>query len=52
MPLHVLVWGVDESHWADMDRLRGNLYELLDYIGRRGDSPARSRTRSTGWATS
>jgi glycosyltransferase involved in cell wall biosynthesis len=31
VPLHVLVWGIDEAGWADMDRLRGNLYELLDY---------------------
>ena len=31
VPLHVLVWGLDEARWADMDRLRGNLYELLDY---------------------
>lgn len=31
-PVHVLVWGVDEAQWADMDRLRGNLYELLDYL--------------------
>lgn len=32
IPLHVLVWGVDEARWADMDRLRENLYELLDYV--------------------
>jgi glycosyltransferase involved in cell wall biosynthesis/predicted metal-dependent phosphoesterase TrpH len=32
VPLHVLVWGVDESRWADMDRLRGNLHELLAYL--------------------
>lgn len=32
VPLHVLVWGLDEASWEDMDRLRGNLYELLDYI--------------------
>ncbi len=31
VPLHVLVWGVDEARWADMDRLRGNVYELLAY---------------------
>jgi glycosyltransferase involved in cell wall biosynthesis len=32
VPLHVLVWGVDEPRWADMDRLRGNLHELLAYL--------------------
>ena len=32
VPVHVLVWGVDEAAWADMDRLRSNLYELLDYL--------------------
>ena len=31
VPVHVLVWGVDDARWADMDRLRGNLYELVDY---------------------
>ena len=31
VPVHVLVWGVDEARWDDMDRLRGNLYELLGY---------------------
>ena len=32
VPVHVLVWGVDEPRWADMDRLRASLYELLDYV--------------------
>ncbi len=36
VPVHVLVWGVDEARWADMDRLRGNLYELVDYMGGAG----------------
>lgn len=36
VPVHVLVWGVDEDHWADMDRLRPNLYELLDCVERAG----------------
>jgi glycosyltransferase involved in cell wall biosynthesis/predicted metal-dependent phosphoesterase TrpH len=31
VPVHVLAWGVDEARWADLDRLRGNLYEVLDY---------------------
>ncbi len=30
VPVHVLAWGVDEALWADMDRARANLYELLD----------------------
>ncbi len=29
VPVHVLVWGVDEARWDDMDRLRRDLYELL-----------------------
>ena len=36
VPVHVLVWGVDEPRWADMDRLRDNLYELLDYLDAAG----------------
>lgn len=32
VPLHVLVWGVDEARWADMDRLRPNVHELLGYV--------------------
>ena len=32
VPLHVLVWGVDDARWADMDRLRANVYELLGYV--------------------
>ncbi len=31
VPVHVLVWGLDEARWAELDRLRGNLYELVDY---------------------
>jgi glycosyltransferase involved in cell wall biosynthesis len=36
VPVHVLAWGLDEARWADMDRLRGNLYELVDYMGGAG----------------
>ncbi len=32
VPVHVLVWGVDEARWADMDRLRPNLYDLIEYV--------------------
>ena len=32
VPVHVLVWGLDEAQWADMDRLRRNLYDLLQYV--------------------
>ncbi|MEQ8833277.1 MAG: glycosyltransferase [Miltoncostaeaceae bacterium] len=32
VPLHVLVWGVDEARWADIDRLRPNLHEMLGYL--------------------
>lgn len=30
--LHVLAWGVDEARWADMDRLRPNVHELVGYL--------------------
>jgi predicted metal-dependent phosphoesterase TrpH len=36
VPVHVLVWGLDEARWADVDRLRGNLYELVDYAAGAG----------------
>lgn len=36
VPVHVLVWGVDEARWADLDRLRPNLYELLDHAEAEG----------------
>ena len=36
VPLHVLVWGLDEAVWAEMDRLRGNLYDFLDCVGAAG----------------
>lgn len=29
VPLHVLAWGVDDVSWADLDRARPNLYELI-----------------------
>lgn len=32
VPLHVLVWGLDESQWNEIDRLRANVYELVDYL--------------------
>ncbi|MBJ7455520.1 MAG: glycosyltransferase [Thermoleophilia bacterium] len=32
VPVHVLAWGVDEARWADMDRLRPSVYELIDYM--------------------
>ncbi len=38
VPVHVLVWGVDETRWDDMARLRGNVYELVEYA-RSADLP-------------
>lgn len=32
VPLHVLVWGVDEASWADIDRLRPSVHEMLGYL--------------------
>ena len=32
MPIHVLVWGLDEAIWGDLDRLRPNVYELIDRL--------------------
>ncbi len=31
-PLHILVWGLDEPQWSDIDQLRSNVYELVDYL--------------------
>lgn len=31
-PLHVLVWGLDERQWDDIDHLRPNVSELVDYL--------------------
>lgn len=36
VPVHVLVWGVDEAGWGDMDRLRPNLYDLVNYMDAAG----------------
>ena len=30
--LHVLIWGLDEPQWNEIDRLRDNIYEVLDYL--------------------
>lgn len=30
--IHVLVWGLDEPQWAEIDRLRVNVFEMLDYL--------------------
>lgn len=30
--VHCLVWGVSEAQFAEIDRLRGNLYELCGYL--------------------
>ncbi len=36
VPVHVLAWGVDESAWDELSRLRPNLYELVDDLCARG----------------
>ncbi len=30
--MHVLIWGLDEAQWTEIDRLRSNIYESLEYI--------------------
>lgn len=30
--VHVLVWGLDDAQWAEIDYLRSNLFEMLDYV--------------------
>lgn len=30
--VHVLVWGLDDAQWAEIDYLRTNLFEMLDYV--------------------
>lgn len=32
VPLHVLAWGIDDALWADLDRARASLYELIDVL--------------------
>lgn len=34
--LHVLAWGVDEAAWADLDRARENVFDLVDVLEARG----------------
>lgn len=34
--LHVLIWGLDEPQWNEIDRLRDNIYEVLDYLRTEG----------------
>ncbi|MEW6581348.1 MAG: glycosyltransferase [Actinomycetota bacterium] len=31
-PLHVLVWGLDEADWGEIDRVRGNVYDLVELL--------------------
>lgn len=31
-PLHVLVWGLTEAQWAEIDRVRANVYELVSLL--------------------
>lgn len=33
--LHVLAWGVDEAAWADLDRARRNVFDLVDVLDAR-----------------
>jgi glycosyltransferase involved in cell wall biosynthesis/predicted metal-dependent phosphoesterase TrpH len=30
--VHVLVWGLDDAQWAEIDYLRPNLFEMLDHV--------------------
>jgi len=32
VPLHVLVWDLDEAAWDEIDRLRPNVLELVDHL--------------------
>ncbi|MGD9695595.1 MAG: glycosyltransferase [Thermoleophilia bacterium] len=36
VPLHVLAWGVDEAAWADLDRARESVDDLLGVLAARG----------------
>lgn len=35
VPLHVLAWGVDEPLWADLDRARADVLDLVELLGAR-----------------
>lgn len=34
--MHVLVWGLDDTQWAEIDRIRSNVYEMTDYLRAEG----------------
>ncbi len=34
--VHCLVWGIDEAQHAEIERLRGSIYELRDYLAAAG----------------
>jgi len=35
VPMHVLAWGVDDSAWADLDRARENIFDLVALLDER-----------------
>ena len=35
VPMHVLAWGIDEPLWADLDRARANIIDLVDLLDER-----------------
>jgi glycosyltransferase involved in cell wall biosynthesis len=35
VPMHVLAWGVDDPLWADIDRARENIVDLVDLLDER-----------------
>lgn len=35
-PCHILVWGIDEARWEDMNRLRDDVYAFTSYVSGAG----------------
>jgi glycosyltransferase involved in cell wall biosynthesis len=35
VPMHVLAWGIDDALWADIDRARANIVDLVDLLDER-----------------
>ena len=35
VPMHVLAWGITERLWADLDRARENIFDLVDLLDER-----------------
>jgi hypothetical protein len=51
-PLHVLVWGLGEAQWDELDRVRDNVYDLVALLEARGLARALPRVAGRAQAAS